>query len=66
MVRLIEADSSVTYLWNPITRRSLKVEAILYPKRRFELNLHSKKSQKTFTFVNAVKASQRTVFSDLT
>jgi hypothetical protein len=38
------------------------VEKICSPKRRFELEIHSTKSQKASLIDSTVKASQRTVF----
>jgi hypothetical protein len=44
----------------------MKKETILSAKRRFELEPHGTKSQKTSVIDTAVKASQRTVFFGLT
>jgi hypothetical protein len=40
---------------------TLELETIGSPKRRFELVLHSTKSQKTYLIDTAMKASQKTV-----
>jgi hypothetical protein len=64
MERLINSDSMVTKLWNPITLRNLKIDTIHSPKRRFELELHATKSQKTPIIDTAVKSSQNTILLD--
>jgi hypothetical protein len=61
---LINSDSTVTQLWNPITLRNPEDGGNMFYKMSIELDVHGMKSQKASIIDTAVKASQKMVFFD--